>query len=488
MGSKYTRGCCGWLIVALIAALVATAAMFAIMKRKPGGKGHHKKPLPVPGPPGAIDSKYGDALGVALQFFQVQKSGKLENNQIPWRGDSALTDGKEAGLDLSKGMFDALKWITDFLIAAHPSDNVLYIQVGDPDLDHNCWERPETMTEKRPLTQINKKSPGSDVAAEAAAAMAAASMVFKSSDTTYSDVLLQHAQKLFTFADTYRGLSSETYPKLQDFYNSTGYVDELLWAASWLYHSTGDQTYLSYVTVQNGKTYAEWGRPTWFSWDDKNPGTQVLLSRLNFFGSKQISNAENEGLKSYRDTAEAVICGLIPDSPQATASRTGGGLIWISGWNSLQHATNSAFLALVYSDYMLSTRTAEVQCSGKYYSPTDIRNFAASQANYILGDNPMKLSYLVGYGSNYPQQVHHRGASIPADAKTGCKGFQYLHSPNPNPNVAMGALVGGPFQNDTFVDSRDNAVQTESSTYNSGTLVGLLSGLVTTSSVAQSFT
>jgi len=51
---------------------------------------------------------------------------------------------------------------------------------------------------------------------------------------------------------------------------------------------------------------------------------QVLLSRLNFFGSKQISNAENEGLKSYRDTAEAVICGLIPDSPQATASRTGG--------------------------------------------------------------------------------------------------------------------------------------------------------------------
>jgi hypothetical protein len=52
---------------------------------------------------------------------------------------------------------------------------------------------------------------------------------------------------------------------------------------------------------------------------------QVLLSRLNFFGSKQISNAENEGLKMYRDTAEAVICGLIPDSPQATASRTGGG-------------------------------------------------------------------------------------------------------------------------------------------------------------------
>lgn len=110
------------------------------------------------------------------------------------------------------------------------------------------------------------------------------------------------------------------------------------------------------------------------------------------------------------------------------------------------------------------------------------------QANYVLGDNPMKLSYLVGYGSSYPQQVHHRGASIPADAKTGCKGFEYLHSSSPNPNVATGAVVGGPFQNDSFVDLRDNAVQTESSTYNSGTFVGLLAGLVTTSSVAKTFT
>lgn len=99
----------------------------------------------------------------------LRTAGKLVNNKISWRGDSALNDGKDAGLDLSKGMYDAgdhmkfgfpmaftatvlawsileygdqmaaakqldpaldsLKWITDFLINAHPSDNVLYIQV-----------------------------------------------------------------------------------------------------------------------------------------------------------------------------------------------------------------------------------------------------------------------------------------------------------------------------------------------------------------------
>ncbi|URD92248.1 Glycosyl hydrolase family 9 [Musa troglodytarum] len=409
------------------------------------------------------------------------KSGKLVNNKISWRGDSALDDGKEAGLDLSKGLYDsgdhmkfgfpmaytatvlswsileygdqmsavkllesaldALKWITDYMINAHPSDNVLYVQVGDPDIDHKCWERPETMKEKRPLTQVNKSIPGTDVAAETAAAMAAASLVFKTRNVTYSDLLLQHAEKLFTFADSYRGSYSVSFPQVQKYYNSTGYGDELMWAASWLYHATGDQTYLSYVTVQNGNAFADWGRPTWFSWDDKRAGTQVLLSRVNFFGSTQSSNAEMKGLRLYRKTAEAVMCGLLPDSPTATSSRTDGGLVWIDEWNALQHPVAASFLAVVYSDYMLTSRTPEIRCSGKSFTPTDLRNFATSQADYILGNNPMKLSYLVGYGSSYPQQVHHRGASIPANLDTGCKGFKWLTSIVPNPNVAIGGLV-----------------------------------------------
>ena len=91
------------------------------------------------------------------------------DNRISWRGDSGLQDGSKGNFDLSKGMYDAgdamkfgfplaftatvlswaileygdqmnavrqlgyannsLKWITDYLINAHPSENVLYIQV-----------------------------------------------------------------------------------------------------------------------------------------------------------------------------------------------------------------------------------------------------------------------------------------------------------------------------------------------------------------------
>ncbi|XP_002510516.2 endoglucanase 10 [Ricinus communis] len=522
MGEKSrSRGFCGWFIVAVVLAVVVVAVVYTV-KKKTHNSGDAS---PVPGPPGAVEKKYADALNIAMQFFDIQKSGKLVDNGISWRGDSALDDGNEAKRDLSKGMYDAgdhmkfgfpmaftatilswaileygdqmdavnqlepaqdsLKWITDYLINAHASENVLYVQVGDPKADHGCWDRPEDMTEKRPLIQVNETSPGSDVAAETAAALASSSLVFKKSDPAYSSTLLKHARQLFSFADRHRGSYSESIPEVQNFYNSTGYGDELLWAATWLYHATNDKSYLQYVTGTNGKSYANWGSPTWFSWDNKLAGTQVLLSRLTFFGEKDTSNS---GLQMYRQTAEAVMCGLLPDSPTATSSRTDGGLIWVSEWNALQHPVASAFLAALYSDYMLTSRTAKLSCDGTSFKPSDLRKFAKSQADYVLGKNPMKMSYLVGYGDKYPQYVHHRGASIPADATTGCKdGWKWLDAEEPNPNVAYGAFVGGPFLNESYVDSRNNSMQGEPSTYNSAVIVGLLSSLVTTSSAVQSF-
>nr|BAF42037.1 cellulase2 [Pyrus communis] len=526
MGAKSRcKGWWAWLLVLAIFGLVVGAVVLAVVKKVKKNSGGDDGA--VPGPPGAITQKYSDALKLAVQFFDVQKSGQLVDNKISWRGDSGLKDGSDVRLDLSKGMYDAgdqmkfgfpmaytatvlswtileygdqmdavnqlqtaqasLKWITDFLVNAHPKDNVLYVQVGDPKKDHACWYRPEDMTESRPVTQVNTSAPGTDVAAETAAAMASASLVFKKSDATYSDTLLKHAKQLFTFADKNRGSYSESIPEVQQFYNSTGYGDELLWAAAWLYHATGDKEYLDYVTGENGDEFAQFGKPTWFSWDNKLAGTQVLLSRLTFFGGKDTS--DNSGLQKYRKTAEAVICGFLPSSPTATKSRTDNGLIWVSEWNALQQPVAAAFLAALYSDYMLTSRSTKLECDGDTYKPSDIRKFVRSQADYVLGDNPMKMSYLVGYGDKYPKYVHHRGASIPANQKTGCKdGFKYLDSTDPNPNIAVGALVGGPFLNETYIDARNNSKQAEPSTYNSAVIVGLLSSLVTTSSAVKSFT
>nr|GEW52557.1 endoglucanase 2-like [Tanacetum cinerariifolium] len=196
-----------------------------------------------------------------------------------------------------------------------------------------------------------------------------------------------------------------------------------------------------------------------------------------------------ENINEYRKTAEAIMCNLLPNSPSVTSSRTKDGLIWVSKWHALQQPVASVFLAVLFSDYMLSSKISTLECDSESFSPSDLREFAISQADYVWGDNPMKMSYLVGYGDEYPKYVHHRGASIPADATTGCKdGMKWLTSSKPNLNVATGAHVGGPSEYDKYIDSRNNSMQGESSTHNSAVLVGLLSGLVSTSSVTKSFT
>lgn len=50
------------------------------------------------------------------------------------------------------------------------------------------------MNEKRPTLRVDASSPGSDVIAETAAAMTSASLVFRNTDSAYSDILIRHAK------------------------------------------------------------------------------------------------------------------------------------------------------------------------------------------------------------------------------------------------------------------------------------------------------
>lgn len=105
------------------------------------------------------------------------------------------------------------------------------------------------------------------------------------------------------------------------------------------------------------------------------------------------------------------------------------------------------------------------------------------QVDYILGNNNRGLSYLVGFGNNYPQRVHHRASSIVAYKKNpefvACKaGYaNWYNIQTPNPNLLVGAVVGGPDQNDDFIDQRDAYLMTEPATYNTAPLVGVLARL-----------
>ena len=92
------------------------------------------------------------------------------------------------------------------------------LKVGDGGADHAQWTRVEDMTIPRPSYRIDAQNPGSDLAGETAAALAAASIAFSTADPDYSAQMLEHAKQLFTFADTYRGKYSDSVPQASSFY------------------------------------------------------------------------------------------------------------------------------------------------------------------------------------------------------------------------------------------------------------------------------
>lgn len=102
--------------------------------------------------------------------------------------------------------------------------------------------------------------------------------------------------------------------------------------------------------------------------------------------------------------------------------------------------------------------------------------------DYLLGDNPLKMSYMVGYGPKYPRRIHHRGSSLPSVAAHPTRilcneGFTMFTSQSPNPNNLIGAVVGGPDQNDQFPDERSDYQRSEPATYINAPLVGALADL-----------
>nr|CAD7397373.1 unnamed protein product [Timema cristinae] len=179
----------------------------------------------------AVDYDYERVLELSLLFYEAQRSGKLpSDNRVTWRGDSALEDRGQQGEDLTGGYYDgqfnhglnALKWSADYFIKCHVSPNELYGQVGDFNLDHEFWGRPEELNMSRPAYKIDAQHPGSDLAGETAAALAAVSLVFRTENPKYADLCLEHARQLYTFASDFRGLYNEPIKGAAQYYEYEG--------------------------------------------------------------------------------------------------------------------------------------------------------------------------------------------------------------------------------------------------------------------------
>jgi hypothetical protein len=418
-------------------------------------------------------------LHKSILFYEAQRSGRLPaNNRVPWRGDSALGDQGIDGEDLTGGWYDAgdyvkfglpqamattallwgvlefkagyeaageylnvldsLRWPLDYFMKCHVTTNQFYGQVGNGELDHNYWGRPEDMTMARPAYRLTSTAPGSDLAGETAAALAAGYLVYRETDSAYGFRLLDHARRLYDFAYNYRARYSDSITDARNYYASSGYNDELAWGAAWLYRATGEAVYLTRALEFTSTTEVAWA----YDWDSKIVAAQLLMV-IN--GQVQFTTPVQGFLRDW--------------FPGGTVHYTPKGLAWRLTWGSNRYAGNAALIAIIAAKYNI-LRAESI-------------TFARAQIHYMLGD--AGRSFVVGFGNNPPQRPHHASSSC-RDRPAPCDWTDY-GLPGPNPQILYGALVGGPDANDGYVDDRNDYVANEvTCDYNCG-FQGAVAGL-----------
>jgi hypothetical protein len=417
---------------------------------------------------------YKTALKYSIYFYDGNRCGKdvAKENVFSWRKACHIKDGSDVKCDLTGGFHDAgdhvkfglpqgytasilgwslyeykdvfdstgmtpkllstLKYFNDYLLKCHPKPELFYYQVGSAPADHRDWMSPEYQRDPRPTMYFaDPTHPASDVCGTTAAALSLMYLNYNPINPGYAKKCLKAAKEIYALGKKYPGLSDS-----QNCYPSDTYTDDLAWGAFWLYQIEKDPAYLADVEKYlNGTTGNPPMDPWTMSWGDLN--LPVILKMAQMTGETKYKDAMAYNLNFWMNDLKT----------------TPGGLKYRDVWGVLRYAAAESMLALLYYDQT---------------KDESLKTFAKSQIDYILGNNPAKLSYILGYGTNYPKDIHHR-------ALTGYQGYQnHLNDPS---YTLIGALVGGPNDEDVFKDNSNFYQYTEVAIdYNAG-LVGALAGM-----------
>lgn len=430
-------------------------------------------------------------------------------------------------MGLQKHVEDELRWINDyFMKATFLDDNdhvVAYCyQVGEGNNDHNYWCAPELQVDntfvassscavKRPAYFATTEMPASDQCAGAAASLAVNYLNFKDTDPEYAEKCLKYATALYDFAvETHSeilddGATTPTATSLGydgGFYTSSYDYDELAWAAVWLYYCTENYDYIDdIIAVDEDTVNAKGAHPytgylkriisdtgncwqnIWVHcWDTVWGGVFAKLApvtnikrdwyifrwNLEFWSGVDEETAKTANYCVPVTTHkyfgmddmlwnETIDPAQIPDLPEQGGNfiaKSPNGWAVVSGYGSARYNTAAGLCAMVYA---------------KETGDLTFADWAKDQMEYVLGDNPMGYSYIVGYGNNYASQPHHRSSH--------CSATQSMEDPEVQVHTLWGALVGGPDLDDYHSDITKDYIYNEvTDDYNAG-LCGDLAGL-----------
>jgi endoglucanase len=217
---------------------------------------------------------------------------------------------------------DEIRWGADYLMKVHrslPAQNLslLVTRVGDIDSEVLLWYRPEDAPPgvQRSGYAIGMDAGAADLGGSVAAALAAASQIFRNSpqttgedvevpeaDAAYADSLLAKALEVYDYATALPGaLFTSADFNASLLYNSSSAYDDLAWAAAWLYRATKEEKYLQDMYKYYEKHLdLEAENSDWkyaFDWDNVFWPVNVLMAQVT--GKNTFKQAAEEFLKNW---------------------------------------------------------------------------------------------------------------------------------------------------------------------------------------------
>ena len=315
-------------------------------------------------------------------------------------------------------------------------------QVGDGTADHNYWGSPEAQKDtttnegysgySRTTYFATSSNPATDIVSNTAASLAASYV------NTSNAEHLKYAKALYSFA---KNNSKQTAKEgASEFYNSDTYLDDMAWAAVWLYKATNDSSYLADANSYISEAGYAATSPNWMHcWNNVWNGVLVMMAELDTANSSTYWGYVSKELDHFKNDLTKTGIYSVQDN-----------------WGSARYNAMAQMIACIYD---------RANNSSTYSS------WAETQMDYLLGNNSNNLCYVASFNSKSVKQPHHRAAQGQSTAEAS----GYSHE-------LTGALVGGPKSDGSYKDKTVEYEYTEVALdYNAG-LVGAAAGLYSISS------
>lgn len=342
-----------------------------------------------------------------------------------------LTDPRpaipEASKDINAVLSEA-RWNIEFMLSMQiPKSKKVFAPVGDQSADHQLklteidaqymafhkvadevWTAmpmpPHLDREARYVGQ-----PSTAATLNLAAIAAQCARIWKEIDNTFSARCLNAAELAWQAAQKHPDIYAYDNFTGSGPYDDKALSDEFYWAATELFITTGEAKYKAFIS--KSPHFLETPKGDIKStgdmfWQYTAPMATISLAVVpNKLTAKEVKQAQQAIINSAKKYQQQIAQEgyRIPYSVEEYP------------WGSNSNLVNRGIFLIYAADF------------------TGDKNFvkaAASGMDYLLGANPMGISYITGYGSYYAQNPHHRFWAKAADE----------NSPAPAP----GALIGGP--------------------------------------------